>query len=187
MAFVHAVLHEPHPSGHIHADHKASVADIADPGKSLHPVQDSGDHCLNFFWPHGRPWWRDRANRSSRAFRLVDRYRSNLHDFADTHGDSLRRNPPSPAITSAAERYLEQYGDPLVMNTYLKIALLVLAAICLMLGLLIFRSQKALANIHPLVIRIDDVGHAEAVVGKCAKQESVGHRLGRPTQRQIHP
>ena len=72
-------------------------------------------------------------------------------------------NRPSPAITRAAERYLEQYGDPLVMNTYLKIAILVLAAICLMLGFLIFRSQKALANIHPLVIRIDDVGHAEAI------------------------
>jgi type IV secretory pathway TrbF-like protein len=70
---------------------------------------------------------------------------------------------PSPAITRAAERYLEQYGDPLVMNTYLKIAILVLAAICLMLGFLVLRSQKALANIHPLVIRIDDVGHAEAV------------------------
>ena len=25
----------------------------------------------------------------------------------------------SPEITRAAERYLEQYGDPLVMNTYL--------------------------------------------------------------------
>ena len=70
---------------------------------------------------------------------------------------------PSPAITRAAERYLEQYGDPLIMNTYLKIAILVLAAICLMLGFLIFRSQKALANVHPLVIRIDDVGHAEAI------------------------
>ena len=72
-------------------------------------------------------------------------------------------NRPSSAIRRAAERYLEQYGDPLVMNTYLKIVILVLAAICLMLGFLIFRSQKALANIHPLVIRIDDVGHAEAV------------------------
>jgi type IV secretory pathway TrbF-like protein len=69
----------------------------------------------------------------------------------------------SPAITRAAERYLEQYGDPLVMNTYLKIAILVLATICTILSVLIFRSQKALANIHPLVIRIDDVGHAEAV------------------------
>ena len=72
-------------------------------------------------------------------------------------------NPPSRAITRAAERYLEQYGDPLVMNTYLKITILVLATISLMLGALVFRSQKALANIHPLVVRIDDVGHAEAV------------------------
>jgi len=72
-------------------------------------------------------------------------------------------NPPSKAITRAAERYLEQYGDPLVMNTYLKITILVLAAITLMLSALVFRSQKALADIHPLVVRIDDVGHAEAV------------------------
>jgi type IV secretory pathway TrbF-like protein len=72
-------------------------------------------------------------------------------------------NRPSPAIRRAAERYLEQYGDPLVMNTYLKVAILVLAANCSILGMLIFRSQKALANIRPLVIRIDDVGHAEAV------------------------
>ncbi len=83
---------------------------------------------------------------------------------SQTHTETLcAENRPSPAITRAAERYLEQYGDLLVMNTYLKIAILVLAAICLMLGFLIFRSQKALANIHPLVIRIDDVGHAEAV------------------------
>jgi type IV secretory pathway TrbF-like protein len=72
-------------------------------------------------------------------------------------------NPPSKAITRAAERYLEQYGDPLVMNTYLKITILVLAAITFLLGAVVFRSQKALASIHPLVVRIDDVGHAEAV------------------------
>ena len=83
---------------------------------------------------------------------------------SQTHTGTLcAENRPSPAITRAAERYLEQYGDPLVMNTYLKIAILVLAAICTILGVLIFRSQKALSNIHPLVIRIDDVGHAEAV------------------------
>jgi type IV secretion system protein VirB5 len=32
----------------------------------------------------------------------------------------------SPEITHAAERYLEQYGEPMVMNTYLKITVLVL-------------------------------------------------------------
>jgi type IV secretory pathway TrbF-like protein len=67
------------------------------------------------------------------------------------------------AITQAAERYLEQYGDPLVMNTYLKVAILALAAVCLGLAVLIFKSQGALANMHPLIVRINDVGHAEAI------------------------
>jgi type IV secretory pathway TrbF-like protein len=69
----------------------------------------------------------------------------------------------SSEITGAAERYLEQYGDPLVMNTYLKITILVLAAVCLALAALVFRSQKALANMHPLIVRINDVGRAEAI------------------------
>jgi len=40
----------------------------------------------------------------------------------------------TPEITRAAERYLEQYGDPLVMNTYLKVTILVLAVVCLALA-----------------------------------------------------
>ncbi|MGA3010513.1 MAG: VirB8/TrbF family protein [Terracidiphilus sp.] len=70
---------------------------------------------------------------------------------------------PSAEISRAAERYLEQYGDPLVMNTYLKVTILVLAAICLALAALVFRSQIALANTHPFIIRINDVGRAEAI------------------------
>jgi type IV secretory pathway TrbF-like protein len=69
----------------------------------------------------------------------------------------------SPDMTRAAERYLEQYGDPLVMNTYLKITILVLAAACFALVALVFRSQKALANMHPLIVRISEVGRAEAI------------------------
>ena len=69
----------------------------------------------------------------------------------------------SPEITRAAQRYLEQYGDPLVMNTYLKLTILVLGVICVMLGALTFKSQKALAGMKPLVIRINDVGHADAI------------------------
>jgi type IV secretion system protein VirB5 len=68
-----------------------------------------------------------------------------------------------PDISRAAERYLEQYGDPLVTNTYLKIAMLCLAGLCVMLGLLVFKSQKALASAKPFIIRISDVGHAEAI------------------------
>jgi type IV secretory pathway TrbF-like protein len=69
----------------------------------------------------------------------------------------------TPEITRAAERYLEQYGDPLVMNTYLKVTILVLCVVCLMLGALIYKSQKALANMRPLIIRVSDVGRAEAI------------------------
>ena len=42
----------------------------------------------------------------------------------------------SPEITRAAERYLEQYGDPLVMNTYLKVTILALVIVCLPPGVL---------------------------------------------------
>ena len=69
----------------------------------------------------------------------------------------------TPEITRAAERYLEQYGDPLVMNTYLKVTILVLCVVCLMLGALTYKSQKALANMRPLIIRVNDVGRAEAI------------------------
>ena len=69
----------------------------------------------------------------------------------------------APDISRAAERYLEQYGDPLVTNTYLKVAMLCLAGLCVMLGLLVFKSQKALASAKPFIIRISDVGHAEAI------------------------
>jgi type IV secretion system protein VirB5 len=69
----------------------------------------------------------------------------------------------TPEITRAAERYLEQYGDPLVMNTYLKVTILVLGLVCLALAALVFKSQTALASIKPMIIRINDVGRAEAI------------------------
>jgi type IV secretory pathway TrbF-like protein len=68
-----------------------------------------------------------------------------------------------PDLTRAAEKYLEQYGEPLVVNTYLKITVLVLCAICLALAALVYRSQNALAAMHPMIVRINDVGRAEAI------------------------
>jgi type IV secretory pathway TrbF-like protein len=69
----------------------------------------------------------------------------------------------TPEITRAAERYLEQYGDPIVMNTYLKVTILVLGLVCLALAALVFKSQNALASMKPMIIRINDVGRAEAI------------------------
>ncbi len=69
----------------------------------------------------------------------------------------------SPEVTPAGGRYLEENADPLVMNTYLRITILVLAVVCLALAALVWRSQKALADVHPLIVRINDVGHADVI------------------------
>src|SRR5215475_4147702 len=49
------------------------------------------------------------------------------------------------------------------MNTYLKIAVVLLALVALGLVALNFRTVATYANVKPLVVRIDDVGRAEAV------------------------
>jgi len=69
----------------------------------------------------------------------------------------------SPEMTHAAERYLEQYGDPMVMNTYLKVAVLALSAVAVALTGVVLKSHHALASAKPLIIRIDNVGRAEAI------------------------
>jgi type IV secretory pathway TrbF-like protein len=68
-----------------------------------------------------------------------------------------------PETTRAAQRYLEQYGDPMVMNTYLKVAVLALSAVVVALTGLVFKGHQALASAKPLIIRIDNVGRAEAI------------------------
>ena len=55
----------------------------------------------------------------------------------------------TPEITRAAERYLEQYGDPLVMNTYLKVTILVLAVVCLALAGLTYQEPECARQYAP--------------------------------------
>jgi type IV secretory pathway TrbF-like protein len=63
----------------------------------------------------------------------------------------------------AKRLYLEQYGDPMVTNTYLKIALVLLAFVAVALGLIDMRTIRTFQNFRPLVIRIDQLGRAEAL------------------------
>ena len=65
--------------------------------------------------------------------------------------------------SEAAQKYLEQYGDPMVTNTYLKLTILILATVSLVTLSLFYRAQMALSTMKPLVIRINDVGRAEAI------------------------
>src|SRR5881392_3738383 len=70
-------------------------------------------------------------------------------------------NPKTP--DGAKRQFVELYGSALVMNTYLKIAVVLLALVALGLVALNFRTVATYANVKPLVVRIDDVGRAEAV------------------------
>ncbi len=66
-------------------------------------------------------------------------------------------------LDNAKRQFAELYGSALVMNTYLKIALVLVSLVALgLVGLNIHTSARA-AQIKPLVIRIDEVGRAEAV------------------------
>ena len=67
------------------------------------------------------------------------------------------------SIENARRQFVELYGSALVMNTYLKIAVVLLALVALGLVGLNFRTVATYANVKPLVVRIDDVGRAEAV------------------------
>ena len=66
-------------------------------------------------------------------------------------------------IENAKRQFVELYGSALVLNTYLKIALLLVSLIAVGLLILNFRTQAKYASVKPLVIRIDQVGRAEAV------------------------
>ena len=63
----------------------------------------------------------------------------------------------------AKRLYLEQYGDPMVTNTYLKIALTLVSVIAVGLLILDLKTIRTFENFRPLVIRIDDLGRAEAI------------------------
>jgi type IV secretion system protein VirB5 len=66
-------------------------------------------------------------------------------------------------LENAKRQFVELYGSALVMNTYLKIALVLISLVALGLLGLNLRTASHAARLKPLVIRIDDVGRAEAV------------------------
>ena len=66
-------------------------------------------------------------------------------------------------IEGAKRQFVELYGSALVMNTYLKIALVLVSLVAVGLLALNFYTATRYAQVRPLVIRIDEVGRAEAV------------------------
>ncbi len=62
------------------------------------------------------------------------------------------------STTDAGHRFLELYAEPVVTNTYLKVALLVLFAVTLGCLALLYRAETAASRLKPLVISITDAG-----------------------------
>ena len=75
----------------------------------------------------------------------------------------LNRVLPSPNETTGKRRYMEQYGYAVVTNRYLRIAVLCLTVIAIGLLILNLKTLSSYRNFKPLVIRINEVGRAEAV------------------------
>jgi type IV secretory pathway component VirB8 len=65
------------------------------------------------------------------------------------------------STTEAGHKFLELYAEPVVTNTYLKVALLVIAMVCGVLLFLMYRAQTASLRLKPLVISISDAGRGQ--------------------------
>ncbi|GGG99588.1 VirB8/TrbF family protein [Silvibacterium dinghuense] len=65
--------------------------------------------------------------------------------------------------TEAGHRFLELYAEPVVTNTYLKIALLVLSIVALALLALLWRAETAASRLKPLVIAVYDIGRGQVM------------------------
>ena len=67
------------------------------------------------------------------------------------------------APNEAKQLYMEQFGEAIVTNSYLKIAVAVLSLVILGLVVLDARTLNTFHDFKPLVIRIDELGRAQAV------------------------
>jgi type IV secretory pathway component VirB8 len=69
-------------------------------------------------------------------------------------------NKPLP-INDAGQKFLELYADPVVTNTYLKVALLVLSVVTLGCLALLYQAETAALRLKPLVISVSEAGRGQ--------------------------
>lgn len=69
----------------------------------------------------------------------------------------------TPMVTDAGQKFLELYAEPVVTNTYLKVALLVLSAVTLCCVVLLYKAQTAALHLKPLIISTTDAGRGQVM------------------------
>ena len=65
--------------------------------------------------------------------------------------------------TASGHKFLELYAEPVVTNTYLKVALLVLSVVAVAVLALLYRAQTAALRLKPIVISVSDIGRGQVV------------------------
>jgi hypothetical protein len=73
----------------------------------------------------------------------------------------MRETNKTYPITDAGQKFLELYAEPVVTNTYLKIALLVLSVVTLASLALLYRAETAALRLKPLVIAVSEAGRGQ--------------------------
>jgi len=79
-----------------------------------------------------------------------------------------------PPIENARRQYVELFGSALVMNAYLKIAVLALSLVACGLVALNVLTARRFSQLKPLVVRVDEVGRAQAVAYDALTYKPVG-------------
>lgn len=67
------------------------------------------------------------------------------------------------STTEAGHRFIELYAEPVVTNSYLKVALLVLSVVTLASLALLYRAQMSASRLKPLVIAVSDIGRGQVM------------------------
>jgi type IV secretory pathway component VirB8 len=65
--------------------------------------------------------------------------------------------------THPRQKFLELYAEPIVTNTYLKVALLVLSVVTLGCLALLYRAETAALRLKPLIIAVSDAGRGQVL------------------------
>ena len=89
-----------------------------------------------------------------------------LTDAAPSGERASARSAPADQplpLGIAGRQYVELYGSSVVLNTYLQIALVCVSIVAVGLLGLHVQTVRTAQHLKPLVIRIDDVGRAQAV------------------------
>jgi type IV secretory pathway TrbF-like protein len=67
------------------------------------------------------------------------------------------------STSEAGHKFIELYAEPIVTNTWLKIALLMLSIVALALLALLWRAETAASRLKPLVISVSDIGRGQVM------------------------